>query len=388
MLTGRERVVRALCHEEPDRVPYGGEGIAQPTADVILGRPCVLEMAGELRRMELWSKGRNEELRSRIFDDAYGIAKKIGLDFYRLPGLGPADKSPGPRMLGPNSWTFNNKMIYEYMLESAEIRGSSFGKYSNKTTEDLEGYVKRLEEHTDDEIDASLERIQEYRGLMKQFTEELKIAVYGHGAACFMFDNEWLPTLIRCCYARPDLIRRYEAQEVRRGMKQGAIEVELGCDVIYIGTDIAYNHGPIVSPKHYHDLIMPYMRMQTDYFHKLGAFVMISSDGNLWPIIDDYLIGTGVDAQREIQTSVMDRCKLKERFGDRICFVGNVDTQWILPFGSTEDVVKETKDCIRALSPGGGHILMSSNSINQAVKPENFFTMLKTKDRYGIYNRY
>jgi hypothetical protein len=388
LLTGRERVIRALCHEEPDRVPYGGEGISNPTADVILGRPCVLEMAGELRRMELWSMGRNEELRRRMLEDAHEIAKKAKIDFYRLPGLGPADDSPGPKMVGPSSWTFDGRTIYEFIPNSAEIKGSSFGEYSVKTVEDFEDYVKGLEERTDDEIDTSLERTQEYRGLMRQFTEELQIAVYGHGAAGFMFDNRWLPALIKCCYVRPDLVRRYEAQEIRRGIKQGTLEAELGCDVIYIGTDIAYNHGPIVSPKHYHDLIMPYMRMQTDHFHKLGAFVMISSDGNLWPIIDDYLIGTGVDAQREIQTNLMDRYRLKERFGDRICFVGNVDTQWVLPFGSTEVVIEETKDCIKALSPGGGHILMSSNSINQAVKPENFFTMLRTKDRYGIYNGY
>jgi len=385
LLTGRERVIRALCHEEPDRVPYGGEGIACPTADAILGRPCVLEMAGELRRVELWSKGRNEELRRRMLEDAYDIAKKVKIDFYRLPGLGPTDESHGPKMVSPASWTFDGVKIYEFKPDSAQIVGSSFGEYGTKTVEDFESHVKGLEEQTDDEIEASFERIQEYRELMRSFTEELRIAVYGHGAACFMFDNEWLTALVKCFHIRPDLIRRYEAQEIRRGMKQGAIEVELGCDVIYIGTDIAYNHGPMVSPKHYHDLIMPYMRAQTDYFHKLGAFVMISSDGNLWPIIDDYLIGTDVDAQREIQTNVMDRYKLKDRFGDRICFVGNVDTQWILPFGSTEEVVKETKDCIKAFSPGGGHILMSSNSINQAVKPDNFFTMLGTKDRYGIY---
>lgn len=388
MLTGRERVIRELCHEEPDCVPYGGEGIAYPTADIILNRPCVLEMAGELRRIELWAEGRVVELQSRIFDDAYDIAKRVKLDFYRLPALGPTEEMQRPRMLGPNTWTFDGETTYEYEPKTAEVKGSSFRKWGAVTMESFEDYVRKLEEQTDDEIEESLERIQEYRGLMRRFTDELQIAVYGSGAAGFVFYNDWLPTFIKCCYVRPDLIMRYEVQDIRRGIKRGAIEIELGCDVVYIGTDIAYNHGPMVSPKHYHDLIMPYMRAQTDYFHKLGAFVMISSDGNLWPIIDDYLLGTGVDAQREIQTNVMNRYELKRRFGDRICFVGNVDTQWILPFGSTEEVVRETKDCIRALSSGGGHILMSSNSINQAVKPENFLTMLNTKNRYGIYNRH
>ena len=112
---------------------------------------------------------------------------------------------------------------------------------------------------------------------------------------------------------------------------------------------------------------------------------MTRSDGNLWPIIDDYLIGTGVDGVREIQTSVMDRWKLKELYGDRICFNGNVDCQSTLVYGSTKDVAEETKNCIKALSPGGGHILSSSNSVNQTVKPENFFTMLKICRTYGIY---
>ncbi len=46
MLTPWERVVRELEHEEPDRVPWGGENISQPTADVVLGRPALTGMGG------------------------------------------------------------------------------------------------------------------------------------------------------------------------------------------------------------------------------------------------------------------------------------------------------------------------------------------------------
>lgn len=387
MLTSRERVIRAFCLEEPDRVPFGGEGIARPTADVILNRPCVLEMAGVFRRLKLWAEGRVKELQKRIFEDAYEIAKKVNLDFYRLPGLVPSGKDLKPKILTPTTWTFDGETVCEYLPGSAQVKGTDYGRWGGKTVEDFENYVKQLEEQTDSEIEDSLERMQEYKWLMKRFEDELQIAVYGYGAGGFIHQNELLPTFIKCCYVRPDLIRRYEEQQIRRGIKTGSIAIELGCEVVQIGSDIAYNHGPMINPKHYHELIMPYMRMQADRFHRKGAFVQIASDGNLWPIIDDFLIGTGVDGQHEIQANVMDRWKLKERFGEEICFVGNVDVQRILTFGNTEDVMKETEDCIRALSSGGGHILASSNSINQAVKPENFFAMLKTCRKYGVYNR-
>jgi len=88
----------------------------------------------------------------------------------------------------------------------------------------------------------------------------------------------------------------------------------------------------------------------------------------------------------EIQrTAGMDLERLKKLYGGRVCFIGSVDAQFTLVRGSVEQVELETREAIDILSPGGGHILSSSNSIHSGVKPANFLGMLKAARRFGRY---
>jgi uroporphyrinogen decarboxylase len=83
----------------------------------------------------------------------------------------------------------------------------------------------------------------------------------------------------------------------------------------------------------------------------------------------------------------MDLMLLKMKFGDSICFQGGVDCAFTLTHGSTAEVEGETIYAIKTLSPGGGHILSSSNSIHSGVKPSNYIAMLRAARRYGLYSR-
>jgi len=81
----------------------------------------------------------------------------------------------------------------------------------------------------------------------------------------------------------------------------------------------------------------------------------------------------------------MDLGRLKERFGDRICFIGNVDCRYTLCSGTVEDVRRETIECIQQGWGNGGHILMSSNAIHRDVKPENYLAMVQAyRDYFGV----
>jgi uroporphyrinogen decarboxylase len=81
----------------------------------------------------------------------------------------------------------------------------------------------------------------------------------------------------------------------------------------------------------------------------------------------------------------MDIGKVKEAFGNKIAVIGNIDCASLLTFGSPEDVKRATIECIKKASPGGGHILSSSNIIHKGVPPENFLTMIETAKKYGKY---
>ena len=109
------------------------------------------------------------------------------------------------------------------------------------------------------------------------------------------------------------------------------------------------------------------------------------TDGKLWKIIDD-IIDTGLDGLDPIEPMAdMDIGKVKEKYGDRIALVGNVDVGMLLPFGTTKDVEEAVKETIAKAAPGGGYILASSNSIHPAVKPENYKAMVEAAKKYGRY---
>jgi uroporphyrinogen decarboxylase len=81
----------------------------------------------------------------------------------------------------------------------------------------------------------------------------------------------------------------------------------------------------------------------------------------------------------------MDLTFLKREFGDDICFWGGgVDTQKILPFGTSEQVSDEVKRCIDMLSPGVGFVFAAVLNITDGVPRENIPAAFRTAQSYGI----
>ena len=83
----------------------------------------------------------------------------------------------------------------------------------------------------------------------------------------------------------------------------------------------------------------------------------------------------------------MDPKKLKQEFGDRLCFWGGVDTQHTLPFGTSEEVKDEVKRRIEELGYQGGYILSSVHNIQNDVSPQNICTMFDTVLKCGRYTQ-
>jgi uroporphyrinogen decarboxylase len=104
------------------------------------------------------------------------------------------------------------------------------------------------------------------------------------------------------------------------------------------------------------------------------------------PFIDD-LVEMGVDILTPVQVSAanMDTKRLKSDFGDRISFLGGVDTQRVMPFGTVDDVKNEVKRRIEDLAPVGGYILGAVHNIQPEVQPENILAMFNAARKYGRY---
>jgi len=161
--------------------------------------------------------------------------------------------------------------------------------------------------------------------------------------------------------------------------------VDLGADIIHTGDDMADNRGPLVSPKHFREIVYPRFKKLVSLFKDTGVYYIKHTDGYLWPIIE-MLVDSGIDMLDPIDpVAGMDIGEVKRKYGDRIGIKGNVNCAGVLQYGTPEEVIRATKDCMRVASPGGGHVLSSSNSIHSGVPPQNFLAMVQTAHQFGHY---
>jgi uroporphyrinogen decarboxylase len=117
-----------------------------------------------------------------------------------------------------------------------------------------------------------------------------------------------------------------------------------------------------------------------------GAKLLLHSCGSVYQFIPEF-IDVGINALTPLQVSAkdMETDKLKREYGKDITFWGGIDTQRVLPLGSTKDVEEEVKRIIRDLAPGGGYVLAQVHNIQPGVPMENILMMYEAAKKYGIY---
>jgi len=161
--------------------------------------------------------------------------------------------------------------------------------------------------------------------------------------------------------------------------------VRSGADVIVLSDDYAGNESLFFSPAVFRTFLRPRLKRMVDAIHDEGGKAVKHSDGNLWPILED-IVNTGIDGLHPLEpVAGMDLAEVKQKYGDRVCLIGNVDCGYVLSEGSLEEVEAAVKECMRKGAPGGGYIISSSNSIHSSVQPENYLAMIAATQKYGKY---
>jgi uroporphyrinogen decarboxylase len=151
--------------------------------------------------------------------------------------------------------------------------------------------------------------------------------------------------------------------------------------VVQICDDFGTQNAPFLSVRMFRERLLPAYKRGLDWIHRHTAWkVLLHSDGAIAPLIPS-IIEMGVDALNPIQTSAagMDPVKLKQDFGDRLCFWGgSCDGQSTLTIGSPAGVVEETTRNLQALAPGGGYVCASIHNIQANVPSENIIALFDT----------
>jgi len=346
----------ALRREQPDRVPLWELLVNEPTLTA-WGATSLVEFVEQ------------EEL------DAIAI-------FEDMP-LRPLEAEEAEKLTWSGT-TMHTKSGQEVVDEWGVVWGmTAFGIPYPATgpiasREDLKSY-----EPPDPEADYRLDSL---RAAVKRFKGKAAIVFLTHDGFEFPHNlRGGMDRLLMDYIEDPDLAHElaeivvdYKIRLMRRAIEEGA-------DAIVSGDDYAGRVGPFMSPNHFREFIFPYLKRSIDVAHEMSAPYIKHTDGDIWSILD-LMVEAGIDAIDPLETIAgMDMGKAKEEYGDRVTVVGNVDCTALLPRASTEEVEEAVKETIAKGSPGGGHILASSNSIHPAVKPENYKAMMQAARAYGEY---
>lgn len=376
-MTSRERVIAAFEHREPDRTPVFERLIKPPTDAVVLGRASATSFMGE---MAIWEREGWEAVMEQKARDTVDLAKALGFDMICL-GRNRPYTPQRPKRVGEFAWELDG-VIHRYFAESGVVRSERPGARPETEEEAAARVIAALEGEESPQL--SDDEFCEFRRARKLLEEEgLDLAVYVSDyaikvAALPAFMLEWF-------YTEPDLIQRYYDKCTRDCVAYGRQCVRLGADVIGLGGDFAGDRGPVIAPQLYRRFVVPQIRRQADALHALGVFVTNTTDGDVWPVIEDLLVATHVDGYGEIDKAAgMDLGRLKAEYGDRICFVGNLDIRHTLCSGAPQDARREMISCIEAGWGQGGHVIMTSNVVHHDVKPENYLAALQAhRDYFG-----
>ncbi|MBN1581718.1 MAG: hypothetical protein JXA89_13520 [Anaerolineae bacterium] len=369
----RERVLAALDHRQPDRVPVD-LGATRNTG--ILNEPYQALVA-YLGLQEVCkpadSFGPSKVLGVATLDEA--VLRRLDIDFRGITLGKPERSRQGMRPDGthqdelgvirqkpPGSLYFD--VIHSPFDREITINDVARWPWPDPTDP---GYVRGLREqalHVRETTDCAL--VLHLQDIIVHSSQ------YMRGFERWYMDLLLAPELIG---AVMDAILDLRLEVTRRALLQVGDLI----DVVSCSDDVADKRGPQMSLDLYRKLIVPRHRRYFDLIHShTGAKVLYHSCGAVGSMIPDF-IDLGIDFLNPVQVSAdeMDTAWLKRQYGERIGFWGAVDTTRALPFGTPDAVKTEVERRIRDLGPGGGYVLSAVHNIQPDVPPQNVVAMFE-----------
>ena len=380
MTSHKERVLMALNHEEPDRVPVDLGG-----RQTTLALEAYKNLKAHLGMPELPVEIMSMAFQSATVDER--ILRHFSIDCRHIRPVSKVAENTAKKGLTPegddlyiDQWGVIRKIVDDY---------ANIVEYPLKdaTIEDLDNYP-----WPDPAEDFDFSGVKEQAIKIHQ---ENKYALVGFmGSIGNLFEQSWymreLTKFLMDLVANKDFAHALlgKVLEIRkRNVELFLREVGEYLDVFQLADDIAMQNAPFMSPQLYREMIKPYQMELFQYVKKFtNAKIYYHSCGSIGMLLDD-LIEAGVDILNPVQVSAtnMETDKLKQRYGKRLSFWGAIDTFHVLPKGSPQDVAREVKKRIKDLAPGGGYVVGPVHNIQSDVPPENIIAMYETALKYGNY---
>lgn len=376
-MTPRERVLTALNHQEPDRVPAA-----------LGGGPYGLVDAVYLKLVRTLGLGQPVPPFRTGFSISYmddRLLDRLETDIrYVWPGALPNSPTrPGEE---PDTFFDSYGQVWRqarpYYFTGRGILAEASGA----------GDIDRLVSWPDASqpywTAGVRERAQSLRENTDHFIAARMVASHGpfqtacdlRGTEQFLMDMaadpEFAETLLgRVTDTLDSLLRRY--------LEAGGAYFDL---VELPGDDYAGNTNLVISPAMFRRFIKPALQrlVRTVKEFRPDLRVMLHSDGMIRGLLNEF-IEIGVDVVHPLEPLPgMDLEAIKAGYGDRLSFLGAIDISHAMP-GSLAEVIAEARRRIAQLAPGGGYILAPANHLQADVPPENVVALYEAAREYGKY---
>jgi len=382
-MTSRERVLKTLNFQEPDRVPIdlGGfqTGIHKYAYKNLIDYLGIKDEIVILDAVQQLAK------------PCEALLQRFHVDTRYITAHGPDafDGTIKQNIRNGRLWhdlTDEFGVIWSMPDDHQSYMDISFHPLSNATVKDIEKYpfpkgndatrftgvreqALKMKNETDYAISTGIGGVvYEYcwymRGLEQWFTDMLTDELF--------------------CEALLDQTLRFWTDYYTGFMK----EVGDIIDIVMIGDDLAGQSGPLFDPDFYRRIVKPRQKKLVQHIKSLtNAKIWYHTCGACAELIPD-LIDNGVDILNPVQTSAMNMepALLKKKYGKNIVFWGGgIDSQHTLPFSDPDKIKEEVKRNIEIFKPNGGYIFNNIHNIQGDIPPQNIVAMYDAAWEYGIY---
>ncbi len=160
-------------------------------------------------------------------------------------------------------------------------------------------------------------------------------------------------------------------------------------DVVMIGDDLAGQSGPLFSPDFYREIVKPRQKKLVRHIKSLTkAKIWYHTCGSCFEYIPE-LIDNGIDILNPVQIGLvnMEPQKLKDMFGSQISlWGGGIDAQHVLAFAGPGEIREHVRRNLEIFKPGGGYVFNNVHNIQFGVPAENIVALFDAAYEFGFYD--
>ena len=230
----------------------------------------------------------------------------------------------------------------------------------------------------------SQENIKKTVSYLRQLTgDRFMLTVHGDGTFAIP-DGEGMIDFVYKIKDQPEALKKTAEKMANDAINRNREMIEAGVDCFILCSDYCFNDGPFLSPDMFAEFVQPYLYKVIAAIREDGAYAIKHTDGDIMPILDQ-LVDCKPHALHSLDPMAgVDIKEVKEKVGDRVCLIGNVNCA-LLQTGTDEEIIESATYCLRHGKPGGGYIYSTSNVPFKGLAPEKYQLVLDVWKKHRDY---